>query len=146
GGSHERVVAARGKLDQAEAVAERVSKRRDAPEGDGLWALLDACAGARRACGCGVEILHDHVSMNRRPVTLVGARLAAGADGPRRLAQEIEPHRPPEDFHDIRSEAAADFQAEGLHVEAFGLREIGHIYVEKYHRMTGAGEAARTRV
>src|SRR5689334_20162815 len=134
--SYERVVAARGKLDETKAVAERIGEPGHSPKGSVLRTVLDLCPRPRRLEGRRIEIRDDDVDVDGRPMPLVAARLAAGTDGPWFLSQEIQRHGPSEELQDVGAEAASDREAECVHVEAFGHGEIGHVDVQEDHRMT----------
>lgn len=90
--------------------------------------------GSECPCQCSIQILDDHIQMQRRPVAAVitlHARLGAGSSG-RGLVQQIERYSRAEHLDDRTVEQhVPDAEAKRLLIESHRARQIGNIEVEQ---------------
>jgi hypothetical protein len=131
GGSGNLAIAAAEKLDQAQAVAERVSDGDDFAPSRSLDLCLSACPCSDGADESGLHILHYHVEMHGRPVAIVSTQALCRAHRAFWLLQETQTHGPSVELRTVDSKSPHDGEAEGGRVEGNGRGHIGDIDIDE---------------
>ena len=86
-------------------------------------------AGGEGPGQSGVQVLHHHVAVDRRPVSGIVACAGVGPQGAGRLVQQVDRHLRAGQFKDGVAEAAGRGQTEGRGVEGLGRGQVRDIDV-----------------